>query len=75
MASSSWSLRDNVGSEKCWRLSRSLFIFQYDMSIGLHSLSFLCSELFVYDTVKLAVVSNFDTRLRKLLKDLGVLEL
>lgn len=27
------------------------------------------------DTVKVAVVSNFDTRLRKLLKDLNVLDL
>ena len=38
-------------------------------------LLFSISNVMRYDTVKIAVVSNFDTRLRKLLKDLNVLDL
>ena len=36
---------------------------------------FFISNMITCDTVKVAVVSNFDTRLRKLLKDLNVLDL
>lgn len=36
---------------------------------------FFIANMISCDTVKVAVVSNFDTRLRKLLKDLNVLDL
>ncbi|KAF7809139.1 haloacid dehalogenase-like hydrolase domain-containing protein 3 isoform X2 [Senna tora] len=44
-------------------------------TISLLKDSFILSNMTSNDTVKMAVVSNFDTRLRKLLKDLNVLNL
>lgn len=62
-------------SEKLWR---SLFCvhlcFQFTIDINMSSIF-----LFIFQlddgAVKLAVVSNFDSRLRNLLKDLDVLDL
>nr|DAD34853.1 TPA_asm: hypothetical protein HUJ06_005493 [Nelumbo nucifera] len=54
----------------------SFFFFYYDASCQtLLSCFCLLVDLVNNTTVKLVVVSNFDTRLRKLLKDLNVADL
>lgn len=76
MASSWRSLWNNIMSKRFWR-SSSIFITVHkysQFSYGIVLYPFFISEL-NNGAVKLAVVSNFDSRLRKLLKDLNVLDL
>lgn len=84
MAPSRWSLWNNNPSQGCWRsYSWSILLLYLLLLILMKSsvlkymffLLFSISNVMCYDTVKIAVVSNFDTRLRKLLKDLNVLDL